>query len=45
VYRIFLKEEAVTFPETFKPTTENESLHEISNNNGVRVINFAMSKN
>jgi len=29
----------------FKPTTGNESLHEMSNNNGVRVINFAISKN
>jgi hypothetical protein len=29
----------------FKPTTENESLHEIRNDNGVRVVNFATSKN
>jgi hypothetical protein len=29
----------------FKPTTGNESLHEISNENGVRVVNFATSKN
>jgi hypothetical protein len=29
----------------FKSTTGNESLHEISNDNGVRVINFATSKN
>jgi hypothetical protein len=29
----------------FKPTIGNESSHEISNNNGVRVINFATSKN
>jgi hypothetical protein len=29
----------------FKPTIGNESLHEISNNNGVRVVNFATSKN
>jgi hypothetical protein len=28
-----------------KPTIENESLHEISNNNGVRLVNFATSKN
>jgi endonuclease/exonuclease/phosphatase family metal-dependent hydrolase len=29
----------------FKPTIGNESLHEISNDNGVREINFATSKN
>ncbi|PNF37160.1 hypothetical protein B7P43_G00431 [Cryptotermes secundus] len=29
----------------FKPTTGNESLHEISNDNVVRVVNFASSKN
>jgi hypothetical protein len=29
----------------FKPTIGNESLHEISNDNGVRVVNFATSKN
>jgi hypothetical protein len=29
----------------FKPTTGIESLHEISNDNGVRVVNFATSKN
>jgi hypothetical protein len=29
----------------FKPTSGNESLHEISNDNGVRLINFATSKN
>jgi hypothetical protein len=29
----------------FKPTIENESLHEISNDKGVRVVNFAISKN
>jgi hypothetical protein len=28
----------------FKPTTGNESLHEISNDNGVRLVNFATSK-
>jgi hypothetical protein len=28
----------------FTPTTGNESLHEISNDNGVRVVNFATSK-
>jgi hypothetical protein len=29
----------------FKPTIGSESLHEISNDNGVRVVNFATSKN
>jgi hypothetical protein len=29
----------------FKPTSGYESLHEISNDNGVRVVNFAMSNN
>jgi hypothetical protein len=29
----------------FKPTTGNESLHEISNDNGVRAVNLAASKN
>jgi hypothetical protein len=29
----------------FKPTIGNESLHEISIDNGVRVVNFATSKN
>jgi endonuclease/exonuclease/phosphatase family metal-dependent hydrolase len=29
----------------FKQTIGNESLHEISNDNGVRVVNFATSKN
>jgi endonuclease/exonuclease/phosphatase family metal-dependent hydrolase len=29
----------------FKPTIENESSHEISNDNGVRVVNFSTSKN
>jgi hypothetical protein len=29
----------------FKPTVGNESLHKISNNNGVRVVNFVTSKN
>jgi hypothetical protein len=28
----------------FKPTIGNESLHETSNDNGVRVINFATSR-
>jgi hypothetical protein len=29
----------------FKPTTGNKSFHKISNDNGVRVVNFATSKN
>jgi hypothetical protein len=29
----------------FKPTIGNESLHEISNDNGVRLVNFVISKN
>jgi hypothetical protein len=29
----------------FKLTVGNESLHEISNDNGVRLVNFATSKN
>jgi endonuclease/exonuclease/phosphatase family metal-dependent hydrolase len=29
----------------FKPTVGNKSLHEISNDNGVRVLNFATSEN
>jgi hypothetical protein len=29
----------------FKLTIGNESLHEISNNNGVRVVNFTTSEN
>jgi hypothetical protein len=29
----------------FKPTIGNESLHEISNDNGVRIVNFATPKN
>jgi hypothetical protein len=29
----------------FKPTIGHESLHEISNDNGVRLVNFAKSKN
>jgi hypothetical protein len=29
----------------FKPTIGNESLHEISNDNGVRLVYFATSKN
>jgi hypothetical protein len=29
----------------FKPTTGNESQHQISNNNDVRTVKFALSKN
>jgi hypothetical protein len=29
----------------FKPTTRNKSPHKIINDNGVRVVNFATSKN
>jgi hypothetical protein len=29
----------------FKPIIRNESLHEAGNDNGVRVLNFATSKN
>jgi exonuclease III len=29
----------------FKPKIENESLHEINNDNGVRVVHLAISKN
>jgi hypothetical protein len=31
--------------DAFKPTIGNESLHQDSNDNGVRVVNFATSKN
>jgi hypothetical protein len=29
----------------FKPATGNENLHEINNDNGVRMVNFTISKN
>ena len=29
----------------FKPTIGNESLHQESNDNGVRIVNFCTSKN
>jgi hypothetical protein len=35
----------VTREDIFKPTIENENLHEINNENGVKVVNFATSKN
>ena len=28
----------------FKPTIENDSLHQVSNDNGVRIVNFATPK-
>jgi hypothetical protein len=31
--------------DSLKPTTRNESLHEISSDNGTRVLNFGTSKN
>jgi hypothetical protein len=31
----------VSREEIFKPTTENESLHQSSNDNGVRAVNLA----
>jgi hypothetical protein len=35
----------VGWEDIYKSTIRNESLHEISNENGVRVVNFATSKN
>jgi hypothetical protein len=35
----------VSREDIFKLTIGNESLHEIGNDNGVRVVNFATSKN
>jgi hypothetical protein len=29
----------------FKPTIGNESLHQVTNDNGVRIVNFATTKN
>ena len=29
----------------FKPTVGNESLHQVSNDNGVRIVNFVTSRN
>jgi exonuclease III len=34
----------VSKEDIFKPTIGNESLHEISNDNGIRLVNFATSK-
>jgi hypothetical protein len=33
-----------TYNKVFKPTTANESLHEISNDSRVKVVNFTHSK-
>jgi len=30
--------------DAFKPTISNESFHELSNDNGIRIANFATSK-
>jgi hypothetical protein len=35
----------VSRKDIFKPTVENESLQEISNDNGVRLVHFATFKN
>jgi hypothetical protein len=35
----------VVTEDIFKSTIENESLHDISNGNGVRLVNFVTSKN
>jgi hypothetical protein len=35
----------VSREDIFKPTTGNESLHKISNDNGVRLVNSAIPKN
>jgi hypothetical protein len=35
----------VSREDIFKPIIWNESLHEISNDNGIRVVNFASNKN
>jgi hypothetical protein len=45
--RIFLGDfiAKVDREDIFKPIIGNESLHEASNDNGVRVLNFATSKN
>jgi hypothetical protein len=41
---IFIADRTHGREDTFKPTIGNESLHEDSNDNGVRVVNFATSK-
>jgi hypothetical protein len=35
----------IRMEDIFKPTFGNESLHEINNDNGARVVNFATSEN
>jgi hypothetical protein len=35
----------VSREDIFKPTIGNESLHKSNNDNGVRLVNFATSKN
>jgi hypothetical protein len=35
----------VGMEDIFKQTTGNERLHEVNNVNGIRVVNFALSKN
>jgi hypothetical protein len=34
----------VGLEDIFKPRIENESIHEISNDNGARIVNFVTSK-
>jgi len=31
--------------DNLKPTTENDSLHQENNDNGIRILNFTISKN
>jgi hypothetical protein len=35
----------VSREDIFKPTIQNESLHDIHNDNGVRIVNFTTSEN
>jgi hypothetical protein len=35
----------VSREDIFKPTIENESLHEVNNHNGAGAVNFVSSKN
>jgi hypothetical protein len=45
--KIFLRDlnAKVGTDDIFKPTAGNKGLHEISNDNGVRVVKFSTSKN